>query len=69
MNKTTRLLFAALVAAGVSGCAGTRIADRVEAPPLPAASPQAAAEPVSRPASYGSFGGYRYRRFTGVSGA
>ena len=70
MNKTKRLLFALLATAGMSGCAGTQVADRAEAtPPPPAAVPQAAAEPVSRPASYGSFGGYRYRRFTAVSGA
>jgi hypothetical protein len=72
MNKTQRLLFAGFATLVMSGCAGTQIADRTDEllRPLPgAASPQAVAEPVSRPASYGSLGGYRYRRFTAVSGA
>ncbi|MGH8766464.1 MAG: hypothetical protein ACRET8_12180 [Burkholderiales bacterium] len=66
-NKTKKLLFAVLAVAGMSGCASTQFAERASMPA--AASPAAAAVPVSRPSSYGSLGGYRYRRFTSVAGA
>lgn len=63
MNTGKKLLVAVLAVAGLSGCASTRYAEQGSA----AAAPKApAVEPVSRPASYGSLGGYRYRRFTAV---
>ena len=58
-NKTKQLAFVILTVAGLSGCATTRTVDLAGAAP---------AEQVSRPAqSYGSMGGYRYRRFVVVS--
>jgi hypothetical protein len=65
MNKMKNLVFAVVAVAGMSGCASTRVADYAGV-----SAPQPVAEPaVSRPASFGSFGGYRYRRFTAVTGA
>ena len=65
MNKTKKLLFAGLMVAGMSGCATTM--DTRSAKAAPQAAP--AETQVSRPASYGSMGGYRYRRFTTASAA
>ena len=64
MKKTKKLLFAVVMVAGISGCATTMDAHT-------AASAQAAPAEAkfSRPASYGSMGGYRYRRFTTASAA
>jgi len=67
MNKMKKLAFAAIVVFGMSGCASTRIAELAgaDAAPVPAAEPQ-----VLRPLqSYGSMGGYRYRRFAAVAAA
>lgn len=66
MNKMRKLAIAVLVlaAAGLSGCATTRTAEPVNAIAEPAAEQQQ----VSRPTrSYGSLGGYRYRRFVAVN--
>jgi uncharacterized protein YceK len=66
MNSTRNLAVALLAVAGLSGCASTQVAN-----PNPEAAPVAAAEAakVLRPLpSYGSYGGYRYRRFA-VTGA
>ena len=61
MNKTKKLAVAILAVAGfagLSGCATTQKVDVAGAAP----------EQVSRPMpSYGSMGGYRYRRFVAVS--
>ncbi len=64
MNKMKKLAVAVLAAAGLSGCATTRTAEPVKSFAEPAAEQQQ----VSRPTrSYGSLGGYRYRRFVTVS--
>jgi len=66
MNNRMKWLAAAVFAvAGLSGCATTRVAGEpgAEAVAIAAAQPQ-----VIRPLpSYGSRGGYRYRRFVAVS--
>lgn len=63
MNKMKKLAVAVLAVAALSGCATTRTAEPVKAYAEPAAEQQ-----VSRPTrSYGSLGGYRYRRFVAVS--
>ena len=60
MNKTQKLAFVILAIAGLSGCATTRTMDLAGAGAMP--------EQVSKPMpSYGSMGGYRYRRFVAVS--
>ena len=62
MNKMKKLAVAVLAVAGLSGCATTRNADLAGADAAPAKEHQ-----VSRPAnSYGSMGGYRYRRFVAI---
>lgn len=61
-NKTKKLAVAVLAVAALSGCATTQTAELRDAP---AAAPAAAK--VSMPMrSYGSLGGYRYRRFAAV---
>jgi hypothetical protein len=63
MNKTKKLALAILATAALSGCATVRndpAAAEASAAPAPAQ--------VSRPAaSYGSMGGYRYRRLIAVN--
>ncbi len=63
-NNTKKLVFAVLAVAGLSGCATTGLdvaGAGVDAGAM-------AVEQVSRPLpSYGSMGGYRYRRFVAVS--
>lgn len=66
--KKTRIAVVVLALAGLAGCANTQVVKQA-APGAKAgelrAEPQQAA--VSRPvASYGSLGGYRYRRFVAV---
>jgi uncharacterized protein YceK len=64
MNKTKKLAVAVLVVAGLSGCATTRTADLAGAGAAPAKEQP---QQVSRPsASYGSMGGYRYRRLVAI---
>jgi len=59
MNRTKMLVVAVLAVAGLSGCV------TLDAPRSDAAQ---AAKQVSRPLpSYGSLGGYRYRRFAAVN--
>ena len=65
-TSKTWAVVAVLAVAGLAGCASTQVA--------PGSEVQAAAEPqqVSRPApTYGSMGGYRYRRLvvTPVAGS
>lgn len=64
MNRMKKLAVAVLAVAGLSGCATTRLdvaGTGVDAGAMPVGQ-------VSRPAaSYGSMGGYRYRRFVAVS--
>jgi len=61
MNKMKKMTFAVLAVAALSGCATTRTADTAAAGAVPM-------ELVSKPApSYGSMGGYRYRRFVAVA--
>lgn len=64
MNKNLKkLAVAALAVAGLAGCATTQTAGH-SAPD----GAQAAERQVSRPLrSYGSLGGYRYRRFVAVT--
>jgi uncharacterized protein YceK len=62
MNNTKKLVLVLLAAAGMSGCATAR----TDLAASEAAAPAAAQ--VSRPAaSYGSMGGYRYRRLVAVN--
>jgi hypothetical protein len=61
MNNSTKLALVILATAAVSGCASTRTDPG-------AASEAAAPAQVSKPAaSYGSMGGYRYRRLITVT--
>ena len=63
MDKMKKLAVAVLAVAGLAGCATTRSADQAGADAAPVKEIQ-----VSRPApSYGSMGGYRYRRFVVVT--
>ena len=67
MNKNRTWLFAVLVVCGMSGCASTRTAGLAGAESIP---PVAAELQVIRPLpSYGTMGGYRYRRFAAVAAA
>jgi hypothetical protein len=64
MNSTKKLVLAILAIAGLSGCATTRTETSV----ADGAAPAPQATQYSRPAaSYGSMGGYRYRRLTTVT--
>ena len=64
MNNTKKLAVAVLAVAGLSGCASTRIAELAR----PDAPPAVEQRQVSRPAtSYGSMGGYRYRRLVTIT--
>ena len=70
MNKTKKLAVAVLAVAGLSGCASTQIADLARGEEMKPAAPraQAAQQTVSRALpSYGSMGGYRYRRFASAA--
>ena len=70
MNNTKKLAVAVLAVAALSGCATTQVAElRAELQDPAAKAPVAAARTmVSVPMqSYGSMGGYRYRRFVAVS--
>jgi uncharacterized protein YceK len=67
MNKMKKLAVLVFAVAGFSGCASTQVSSmaRPDAPQARAAEPQ-----VMRPMqSYGSLGGYRYRRFASASAA
>ena len=63
MNKTKKWAFAVLVVCGMSGCASMRNAEPVRADAMPAADVQV----LRALPSYGSYGGYRYRRFVAVA--
>ena len=67
MNRTKKLAvaaFAVFALIGASGCASTKVAG-ADGAPAPAAE-----QKVSRALpSYGSMGGYRYRRFAAVAAA
>ena len=65
MKHAKTLAVAILAVAGFSGCASTRVAELAGAEAAPAA---VESHEVSRPApSYGSRGGYRYRRLVKVT--
>jgi hypothetical protein len=71
MNKIQKAVLAVSVVVLASGCVHTQSLDQAEANAAkPAAEVQAPAQPQAQTArpmqSYGAFGGYRYRRFTGV---
>ena len=67
MDKIKKLAFAMFVVAGASGCASNQVAELARGGELqaPAAEHAAAADAKVMRAlpSYGSMGGYRYRRF------
>ena len=72
MNKMKKLACAVFAAAGMSGCANVPLAglDSADEAKAPVAATQAAERKVSRALpSYGSMGGYRYRRFAAVAAA
>jgi len=59
MNASRKIAVAVIAVAALSGCASTRVAELASTE----AAPAAATHEVSRPApSYGTMGGYRYRR-------
>ena len=61
MNKVRKLAVAVLAVVGFSGCASTQVAG----PDRAGAAPEE--QSVSRAlSSYGTLGGYRYRRFAAV---
>ena len=69
MNKIQKAVLAVSVVVLASGCVHTQALDQAEANAAnPAAEVQAPAQAHTlRPTqSYGAFGGYRYRRFSGV---
>ena len=66
MNKMKKVAFAVLVVCGMSGFANLRTVDLAGADAVPTV---AAESQVMRPLqSYGTMGGYRYRRFTAAAG-
>ena len=66
-NKTKKLALAVLAAAALSGCTSIQVAELSRPDAAPA---QAEESKVIRPLqSYGTMGGYRYRRFAAVSTA
>jgi hypothetical protein len=65
MKKTAFALCAGLAVCGMSGCASTQVASLAHAD---AAQAPVAEQKLSRALpSYGSMGGYRYRRFAAVA--
>lgn len=69
MDKIKKAVLAVSVMVLASGCVHTQALDQAEGKAVAEAGPvsQPQATPVMRPTqSYGAFGGYRYRRFTGV---
>jgi len=65
MNNIKKLALAVVAVAGLSGCASTQIAELSRNDDSQA---NAAEQKVIRALpSYGSMGGYRYRRFVAVS--
>ena len=66
-NKTKKLALAVLAAAALSGCTSMQVADLsrgADAPPAVQADEGKVIRPLQ---SYGSRGGYRYRRFAAVA--
>ena len=65
-NKTKKLALAVLAAAALSGCTSMQVADlaRADAPPAAQADEGRVIRPLQ---SYGTRGGYRYRRFAAVT--
>ena len=67
MNTTKKLAVALLAVASLSGCASTQVAQLASGQEMQP-GPQAAQKSVSRALpSYGSMGGYRYRRFASAA--
>jgi PBP1b-binding outer membrane lipoprotein LpoB len=72
MNKMKKLAYAVFAVVGMSGCTSMQVASLASADQAPAsvAQKQAVEHKVSRALpSYGSMGGYRYRRFAAVAAA
>ena len=68
MNKMKKLAFAVFAVVGTSGCASTQVAGLASPDETRVAQAQAAEHKVSRALpSYGSRGGYRFRRFAAVA--
>ena len=66
MNKMKKVAVAVFAVAALSGCASTQVAELARPDRPVVAEPQQAT--VSRATqSYGSMGGYRYRRFAAVA--
>ncbi len=66
MNSMKKLVVAVFAVAGMSGCATTQTAEVRDAQEAAPAAPET--RKVSMPTnSYGSLGGYRYRRFVAVN--
>ena len=65
MNNTKKLALAVLAAAALSGCTSMQVAElgRTDAKPAQAEE----AKVMRALPSYGSMGGYRYRRFAAVA--
>lgn len=62
MNKMKKLAVAVFAVAALAGCASTKVTELARADRPVVSEPQQAK--VSRPTqSYGTMGGYRYRRF------
>lgn len=62
MNKMKKLAVAVFAVAALAGCASTKVTELARADRPVVSEPQQAT--VSRPTqSYGTMGGYRYRRF------
>ncbi len=64
MGSMKKLAVAVLAVAAMSGCATGRNADLSKTEAAPAVEQQQVSRPTQ---SYGSLGGYRYRRFVAVS--
>ncbi len=67
MNGMNKLAVAVLAVAGLSGCASTQVVDLARADAVQA--PVAEQKVIRALPSYGSMGGYRYRRFAAVAAA
>ena len=64
MNNTKKLAVAVLAVTALAGCASTQVAELARHDPAPAVEQQQVSRPTQ---SYGSMGGYRYRRFAAVA--
>ena len=65
MNKLALAASVVLAVVGFSGCTSMQVAELARADAAPAAEPQV----IRATQSYGTMGGYRYRRFVSVAAA